>query len=91
MATQGQTTIDFGTGKTDTSVAVTGQSAITGTNLVEAWLFPAATSNNTADAHWVEDLTIIAGNVIAGTGFTIYAKCNKGKAYGQYNIAWVWN
>ena len=88
---QGTTTIDFGTGKTDTSVNVIGQSSITGSNLVEAWVFPATTASNTSDNHWIEDLEIMAGNVIAGTGFTIYAKCNTLKAHGIYNIAWVWN
>lgn len=88
MAT-GQTTVDFGTGKTDVSVSVSSPTIASG-SLVEAWIFPATTSNNTHDAHWVEDLTVIAGSVVAGVGFTIYAKCNKNKAYGIYNIGWAW-
>jgi hypothetical protein len=91
VATTGQTTINFGTGKQDVSIAVTGQAGILSNSLVEAWVFPAITASNTPDNHWVEDLEIMAGNVIAGTGFTIYAKCNTLKAHGIYNIAWVWN
>jgi hypothetical protein len=87
---QGTTTVDFGTGSSDASVFVSAP-AITGTQLIEAWTFPANTTNNTADNHWVEDMTIIAGNLVAGSGFTIYAKCNTLIAHGIYNIAWVYN
>jgi hypothetical protein len=53
-------------------VAVTGQAGILAGSLVEAWLFPAATADHTADEHWVETIEVMAGNVVAGTGFTIY-------------------
>lgn len=89
MATQGTTTVDFGTGATDTSVSVA-SAGIGAGNLVEAWLFPAATASNTADNHWVEDIEVMAGNVQAGVGFTVYAKCRTGLAHGIYNIGWVW-
>lgn len=87
---QGTTTIDFGSGKTDASVAVSAGS-ITGSQLVEAWVFPSATATNTADDHWVEDLKVVAGNVQAGVGFTIYAKCNTELAHGVFTIGWVYN
>lgn len=91
MATQGTTTVDFGSKATDTSVAVTGQAGILAGSLVEAWIFPAATASNTVDNHYVDDLHVVAGNIQAGTGFTIYATCKTGLAHGVYNIAWVWN
>ena len=94
MATQSTATIDFGiNGATDASVTVTGQAGfVAGTNLVEAWISPLATSNNTADNHWFESLDrpmII--NPITGVGFTIVLKCNFGRAFGQYNLGWVYN
>ena len=94
MAVQGTAIVDFGTnGKTDASIAVTGQAGFTaGTNLVEAWLSPLASANNTNDNHWVESLDnprII--NPITGVGFTIVLKCNIGRAFGLYNLNWVWN
>jgi hypothetical protein len=94
MAT-GTATIDFGAfpGKTDTSVTVTGQTGILNTSLVEAWIFPSATADHSADEHWVEDIVIVAGNIVAGTGFTIYAHVgatNRGRLYGQYTVAWAW-
>lgn len=91
MGAQGTAVVDFGGKATDAKVVVTGQSSITGTNLAEAWVFPSATASNTADNHWVEDLEVVAGNVVAGTGFTIYAKSRTGFAHGQYTVGWVWN
>ena len=87
---QGTTTIDFGAGTTDVSVVVSAPT-ITGDQLVEAWIVPANTINNTADNHWVDDLKVIAGNVTAGVGFTVYAKCDTGLAHGVFNIGWVFN
>jgi hypothetical protein len=87
MAT-GTTTLDFGSGKTDTQVFVAAPS-ISGSNLVEAWIIPSNTSNNTVDNHWVEDLKIIAGEAVNASGFTIYGKCNTGLAYGIYKVGWV--
>lgn len=75
MGAQGTATIDFGVfpGKSDASVAVTGQTGIASGSLVEAWMFPVATGDHTADEHLVETIRVTAGNIVAGTGFTIYA------------------
>lgn len=72
---QGTTTVNFGTfpGATDARVNVTGQGSILATSLVEAWVFPTATADHSADEHWVDGPQVVAGNVVAGTGFTIYA------------------
>lgn len=79
MGAQGSTTINFGSfpGATDASVAVTGQTGITGGSAVEAWISLTATSNHSADEHWVDPPEIYAGNIVAGTGFTIYAVVKK--------------
>ena len=73
MAT-GTATLDFGTfpGKSDASLAITGQSGIVAGSLVEAWLRPAATADHSADEHMLETLKIFAATIVAGTGFTIY-------------------
>jgi len=75
MGAQGTTTIDFGAfpGSSHATVAVTGQASILAGSLVEAWLFPAATADHTADEHVVETIKVMAGDVVAGTGFTVYA------------------
>lgn len=87
---QGSTTLTFGTGATDTSVAVSAPT-IYGGQLVEAWFVPATTASNTQDNHWVENMTVMAGAAQAGVGFTIYAKCTLGRAHGIYNVGWVYS
>jgi len=70
----GTAILDFGAfpGKSDASVAVTGQAAIVAGSVVNAWLRPVDTVDHTTDEHMVETLKIFAANIIAGTGFTIY-------------------
>lgn len=100
MAT-GTATIDFGAfpGKADTSVAVTGQAAIVAGSLVEAWIRPVATADHTADEHLVESVRVVASDIVAGTGFTIYGleavpvanPNNEGHMlYGLFTVAWAW-
>ncbi len=86
----GTTSVNFGSKSTDTTATVTGQTSILSGSLVDVRLYPSATASNTADNHWVEDLEVYAGNVVAGTGFTVYAKCRTGFAHGSYNISWKW-
>jgi hypothetical protein len=88
----GVTTVDFGAlpGKTDASVAVTGQASIISGSSVRVSLRPTATADHSADEHWVEEMDVMAGNVSAGTGFTIYAKTRNRRLYGQWSVAWNW-
>jgi hypothetical protein len=74
MGATGTATLDFGAfpGKSDASVAVTGQTGIVSGSLVEAWIRPVATADHSADEHMLETLKVFAGNIVAGTGFTIY-------------------
>lgn len=105
MAGQGTAILDFGAfpGSTDASVAVA-VPAIGSSNLVEAWIFPAATTDHTTDEHWVDPPDVFAGNVQAGVGFTIYGilrnrldlaprarEIDPQRIYGKWNIGWVWN
>lgn len=78
MGAQGTTTVDFGAfpGSDTTSVAVTGQASILAGSLVEAWVYPTATADHSVDEHLYDPPDIIAGTVVAGTGFTIYAKAS---------------
>lgn len=72
---QGTATINFGAfpGASDASVVVTGQAGILAGSLTEAWISPAsATADHTIDEHLVETIAIRTGNIVPGTGFTIY-------------------
>jgi hypothetical protein len=75
MGATGTATIDFGAapGSSDASIAVTGQASIVSGSYVEAWLRPEATADHSEDEHVFETIRVVAGNIVAGTGFTIYA------------------
>lgn len=103
MAGTGIASLDFGAfpGKGDATVAVTGQTGIVAGSLVGAWIRPVATAEHTADEHLVEALKVIAGNIVAGTGFTIYGfeegtmphtaqPSTAHLLYGNWTIAWAW-
>ena len=109
MGAQGTASLDFGAfpGKSDASVAVTGQASIVGGSLCKAWILPATTADHSADEHIVEALTVFAGTIVAGTGFTIYGTNEPAlpetawqapgsapggtRLYGVWNVAWAWN
>lgn len=97
MGAQGQTTVNFGAapGGIFASVAITGQTGILSGSLVEAWLQPIVTADHTVDEHILEEpnISIVAGNIIAGTGFTIYAQVRNPiwLEYGLFTVDWVWN
>lgn len=72
----GVTSVNFGAfpGKTDASVAVIGQATIAAGSTVQAWLAPVATADHTADEHLVDGPIVMAGLIVPGVGFTIYAR-----------------
>ncbi len=102
MSGTGTASVDFGAfpGKSDTSLVITGQATIASGSLVEAWIRPVATADHSADEHLVETIEVIAGNIVGGTGFTIYAKNTDllippdglgTMLYGLWTVAWAWN
>lgn len=92
----GTATLNFGnapTAQTEATVAVTGQAGITATSAVEAFLMldtVADPNGHSGDEHYVENLKLRVGSLIAGTGFTIYAECILGTTQGQFTAHWVW-
>lgn len=99
MSANGTATLDFGAlpGKNNTSLAVTGQTAIASGSVVGAWIQPTATADHNADEHLVEGLNVYAGSIVAGTGFTIYVTHDHGTspavdhfAWGRFTVAWAW-
>ena len=87
---KGSTTVNFGAfpGASDTSVAITGQGGILAGSSVKAWLVATATADHTADEHWVETIEVKVGNIVPGTGFTIYAK-NTGTLNEPVSQTWA--
>jgi hypothetical protein len=102
MGNTGKTTIDFTAfpGKPDVTKVITGETGIASTSKVEAWVIPEATADHSIDEHWVEEIDVSAGNIVAGTGFTIYGvnRHNEGSRpggrgynmYGLFTIGWAW-
>ena len=75
-ANGGVAQVDFGAfpGASDASVAVIGQAGIVAGSSVLVQLLAKATTDHSADEHVFESVAVVAGNIVAGTGFTIYAK-----------------
>jgi hypothetical protein len=100
----GRAVLDFGAfpGASHTSVAVAGLSDIPSNAIVRAWIDRRATTDHSADEHTVETIQVTAGDVVAGSGFTIHgslvdqavpqgaANGNAPLAYGQYGVCWSW-
>jgi hypothetical protein len=92
MSGSGTATIDFGNapGSQIASVAVTGQSGILTTSSVEAFMMSNdSTADNTDFMHRMVPMRFKCGNIVAGTGFTIYAfsDVNVSKTW---TVRWVW-
>ena len=68
--------VNFGAfpGASDASVAVTGQADILSGSVLQAWLYPLATADHSADEHRIETISVSAGDIVAATGFTIWAQ-----------------
>jgi len=103
-ATSGTGLLDFGSfpGTKYTSLVITGQAGIVAGSSVEAWITPTATADHTADEHVLEGIKVMAGNIVAGTGFTIYgldtSEINEPLSIGakgtlisgKFTVAWRW-
>lgn len=87
----GSVAIDFGAtpGTNFVSVDVTGQATITGTSKVKAYKAIQATATHTEYEHIVVPLNLSVGNIVAGTGFTVYATTDL-RLDGTFNINWEW-
>ncbi len=75
MGASGTAIVDFGAfpGQSEASVTITAPGIATG-SLVEAWIFPIATADHTADEHRLETLEVVAdpSTIVANTSFVVY-------------------
>lgn len=93
--TAGSAVLDFGAfpGSNEASVVVTGQASIGATPLVLVFISgDDTTADHTASDHkYVAMLLgLTAGTVVAGTGFTITARCEQ-KLMGTFDVRWAWS
>lgn len=89
----GTATINFGAypGSNEASVTVTGIAAIGATAKAEAFFMRSTSTDHTASDHsYAAMLTgLSCGDVVAATGFTIYARSSE-KLTGQWTLNYVW-
>lgn len=89
----GTATLDFGSSPaTEASVTVTGQSSITSSSRVKAWVMGKSTATNTVSDHQFAAVALrfSVSQPTSGIGFTITAYCVVGEVSGQFNIEWEW-
>ena len=88
----GATTLDFGVAPGDTTATVTipGQTAILTSSIVSVWIPYSGSIDHSADEHLVEQITVMAGNIILNTSFDIMAYANNGPVVGKFNVNWRW-
>lgn len=87
----GKTVIDFGTGDSIATKVITGQASILAGSIVQAWLLPMATIDHSIDEHLIEEMDVFAGDIVAGTGFTIWARTRTGPLTGVWTVGWRWS
>ncbi len=90
----GTATIDFGAlpGSNEASVVVTGVGTIGGSAKAEAFFMRSTSVDHTANDHSYAALLtgLSCGDVIAATGFTIYARSAE-KLTGRFTLNFVWS
>ena len=91
----GTATINFGAtpGSTNATLAITGQTSIASGAHIEAWIQGDSTADHNAYEHLVilsRLVSLACGDLVAGTGFTIYAATEL-KITGQVACHWVWS
>jgi thiamine monophosphate kinase len=92
MGATGTATLDFGAapGSPVASVVVTGQAGISASSVAEAWLMAETSADHNEVEHRIVPIIVRVGQIVAGTGFTIYATSDWSLT-GQWTVRWVWN
>ena len=89
----GTATIDFGAlpGSNEASVTVTGIGTIGASAKVEAFFMRSTSADHTVNDHSYAALFtgLSCGDVVAATGFTIYARSAE-KLTGKFTLNYVW-
>jgi hypothetical protein len=90
--TYGTSTLDFGAapGTNQVELAVTGLTGITAGATPKVWINYEASPSHTADEQLLlsQFMNVMAGNVVAGTGFTIYAVAPYIRVSGEIKVRW---
>lgn len=92
MSGTGNASLDFGAapGGNAASVVITGQGGIGVGSQAEAWMMASSTADHNAEEHMLVPVKLTCGSIVAGTGFTIYAR-SEWRLAGLFTVQWVWN
>lgn len=89
----GTATLNFGSapGSSTATVNVTGQATITTSSIIRVWIQGDSTSDHNAYEHLMSNMimSINFGNIINGTGFTIYG-FSQFRLTGSFTVHWQW-
>jgi len=87
----GTATLTFGSapGTNFVTVVVTGQASIGVNSHVEAFLMGSTTATHNAIEHMIVPIRLSCGDIVAATGFTIYASTDF-RLTGTFTVHWVW-
>jgi len=86
----GVSVVDFGVNAAETSqIVVTGQSGITLSSHVRAWIMADSTAENDSVSHMLGSrlIDVVVGSLVNGVGFTLTAICDS-RAIGKFNVHW---
>ena len=86
----GVVTVDFGGGSTSAVTFVPGQDDILAGSALFAGLAAMATGSHSADEHVVDGPRVLAGAIVPGVGFSIFAHAPNTRLYGEYSVHWSW-
>lgn len=87
----GSAVLDFGAtpGTNYVTLDITGQTTIAGTSKIKVYKNIQSTATHNVEEHQIVPLELTAGNIVAGTGFTIYALSDL-RLDGTFNVYWEW-
>lgn len=86
------TTVDFGSdakGSRLAEVVVTGQTSITATSRVRAWIAAIATADHNVAEHVIIPFQVTIRDIVVGTGFTIQV-VSDWHLNGEFTVQWEW-
>jgi hypothetical protein len=71
---------------------ITGEANITTSARVFVGIIAVATADHLADEHMVDPPRLVAGDLVAGVGFTIHGFSDDFHTHhGLYTVEWAWN
>lgn len=87
----GLSVVNFGVGgSTNVELVLTGITGILITSSVVAHVACVSTADHNEDEHALEEIDVRAGRIVAGVGFSIFAKTRNTPLYGNWTVAWNW-